>query len=157
MTDAGTMRKQPRPDETPYAITSWSDDGTASFEARGVDDRAAIEAGLRAILSATVGLGSQWSDAAKSAPIRGEGPDLAAVFAALADDLLDQIAQFGSAVADVTLDGVLRRDDGGYVAWGYAAGQLGASAARESSFAVERVRVERGNAATEFRATLRRR
>jgi hypothetical protein len=60
----------------------------------------------------------------RSAPIRGEGDDLGSLFADLVEDLLGQIEFFGSGLHDVVLDGVLRREDGGYVAWGYASGTL---------------------------------
>jgi hypothetical protein len=63
-------------------------------------------------------------DTARSAPIRGEGDDLASLFTDLVEDLLGQIEFYGDGLHDVVLDGVLRRDDGGYVSWGYASGAL---------------------------------
>jgi hypothetical protein len=66
-------------------------------------------------------------DTGRSAPIRGEGDDLASLFADLIEDLLGQIEIFGDGLHDVVLDGVLRREDGGYVAWGYASGTLEAA------------------------------
>jgi hypothetical protein len=63
----------------------------------------------------------------RSAPIRGEGDDLESLFADLIEDLLGQIEFFGAGLHEVTVDGVLRRDDGGYVGWGYASGSLEAT------------------------------
>jgi hypothetical protein len=63
-------------------------------------------------------------DTGRSAPIRGEGNDLGSLFTDLIEDLLEQIEFFGGGLNNVTVDGVLRREDGGYVAWGYASGTL---------------------------------
>jgi hypothetical protein len=49
------------------------------------------------------------------------------LFADLIEDLLGQIEFFGGGLHDVAVDGVLRRDDGGYVGWGHASGTLEAS------------------------------
>jgi hypothetical protein len=70
-------------------------------------------------------------DTARSVPIHGEGDELGSLFADLAEDLLGQIEFFGSGLHDVMLDGVLRREDGGYVAWGYASGTLEATSPGE--------------------------
>ena len=53
------------------------------------------------------------------------------LFADLIEDLLAQIEFFGCGLHDVALDGVLRRDDGGYVGWGYASGSLEAASPDE--------------------------
>jgi len=50
--------------------------------------------------------------------LRGEGNTVDALFGDLIDDLLEQIAVHGPIQA-AALDGVLKRDRGGYVAWGY--------------------------------------
>jgi hypothetical protein len=50
-----------------------------------------------------------------------------AYFGDLVEDLLGQIEFFGDSLHDVVLDGVLRREDGGYVAWGHGAGPLEAA------------------------------
>jgi hypothetical protein len=55
----------------------------------------------------------------RSVPLRGEGDDLASLFADLLEDLFIQIADFGAALHDLRIDGLLRRDRGGLVAWGY--------------------------------------
>ena len=103
---------------------SWSATGTATIHAAGRDPRSAVEAGLRAVLTLAVGPASTPRDTGRSAPIRGEGKDLGSLFADLVDDLLGQIEFFGGTLHDVAVDGVLRREDGGYVGWGYASGSL---------------------------------
>jgi hypothetical protein len=60
----------------------------------------------------------------RSAPIHGEGSDLANLFVDMAEDLLAQVEDFGGGLHDVVVDGVLRRDEGGYIGWGYASGTL---------------------------------
>ena len=102
----------------------WDADGVALIEARGGDLRSALEAGLRAMLALTVAPASDAQQPDRSAPIRGEGDDAAGLFADLVDDLLAQLAHFGNGLSDVELDGLLRRDQGGYIAWGYATGTL---------------------------------
>ncbi|MGH2617622.1 MAG: hypothetical protein ACRDJC_20505, partial [Thermomicrobiales bacterium] len=112
-----------------FTVTPWTTEGIATIEATGGHVHAALEAGLGAVLelaleSAAVPLGSP-----HSAPVRGEGDDVAELFAEMVEDLLDQIAYFGNGLHDVVVDGVLRRDGGGYVAWGYAVGTYEATAA----------------------------
>ena len=53
--------------------------------------------------------------------------DLGSLFADLVQDLLGQIEFFGGGLHDVAVDGVLRREDGGYIGWGYASGTLEAA------------------------------
>ena len=109
----------------PGSTTSpWSPAGTATVHATGRDLRSALEAGLRAVLRLAVTPGPAPLDTGRSAPIRGEGDDLGSLFADLIQDLLGQIEYFGSGLHDVAMDGVLRREDGGYVGWGYASGTL---------------------------------
>lgn len=104
-----------------FRVTRWVD-GLASFEAEGGDRREALEAGLRAVLALAIDdpTGPAENDGVRSAPIRGEGVGLPALFVELVEDLLDQIADFGI-LHDVSLDGVLRQDRDGFVAWGYVA------------------------------------
>ena len=91
--------------------------------ARGEDAEAVVTAALRAVLEAAGGSGSGATDEGSvSAPIRGQGADVAAVFGELAADLLAQLDANGPGLADVRLDGLLQTDDGGYTAWGYAIG-----------------------------------
>jgi hypothetical protein len=104
------------------ATGAWADEGVATLEAVGTDLRSALESGLQAALA--LANGRETSDgevnATRSVPIRGEGDDLATLFADLLDDLFAQLEEHGSGLCDVALDGLLHRDRGGFVAWGYA-------------------------------------
>jgi hypothetical protein len=102
-----------------FWTSPWSSAGIATLHAAGHDIRSALEAGLRAVLVLTMAPPETPLDTGRSAPIRGEGDDLGCLFADLAEDLLEQIEFFGS-LDDVVLDGILRREDGGYVGWGHA-------------------------------------
>jgi hypothetical protein len=106
------------------ATPSWSPAGIATVHAAGSDPRSALEAGLRAVLALAVAPASTPLDTGRSAPIRGEGDDLGSLFADLIEDLLGQIEFFGGGLHDVAVDGVLRRENGGYIGWGYASGTL---------------------------------
>ena len=126
--DAGAGNGQ-RTSDPSYRLGAWSADGTAELAAHGADADALLLAGLRGVLAVARGdRPVDPSDASETsaAPIRGQGGDLAAVFAELAADLLAQLDANGLGLDDVRLDGVLHTDDGGYTAWGYA---LGAAAA----------------------------
>jgi hypothetical protein len=107
-----------------YTTTPWNAAGIASLHAVGRDVRSSLELGLRAVLVLAVPPPSTPLHTGRSAPIRGEGHDLGSLFADLAEDLLAQIEYFGAGLYDIVIDGVLRREDGGYVAWGYASGTL---------------------------------
>jgi hypothetical protein len=103
-----------------YAIVPWNDRGMASFEAHGVERRDVLEAGLRAVLELVYGdVSDDLGDFARVIPLRGEGDDLAALFVDLLDDLFIQLEEHGAALRALTVDGVLQRDRGGFVAWGY--------------------------------------
>ena len=110
-----------------FVTSSWSSAGVATLRAVGHDKRSALEAGLRAVLALIVAPAHSLLDTGRSAPIRGEGNDLGTLFADLVEDLLEQIEFFGGSLHDVAVDGVLRRDDGGYVGWGHAFGTLDAA------------------------------
>ena len=110
-----------------FTTSSWSQAGIATLHAVGHDKRSALEAGLRAVLALAVASVQAPLDTGRSAPIRGEGDDLGSLFADLAEDLLVQIEFFGGGLHDVAVDGVLRRQDGGYVGWGHATGTLDAA------------------------------
>ena len=112
-----------------FTTSSWSPAGIATIRAAGPDMRSAIEAGLRAVLVIAVTPASSPLPSGRSAPIRGEGDDLPSLFADLVEDLLEQIEFFGPGLHDVEVDGVLRREDGGYVGWGHASGSLEATSA----------------------------
>jgi hypothetical protein len=114
-----------------FTTSFWSPEGIATLHAVGHDKRSALEVGLRAVLALTVTPAAAPVDTGRSAPIRGEGDDLGSLFADLVEDLLGQIEFFGAGLHEVTVDGVLRRDDGGYVGWGYASGSLEATSPGE--------------------------
>jgi hypothetical protein len=107
-----------------FTTSSWSPAGVATLHAVGHDKQSALEAGLRAVLTLAVAPARAPLDTGRSAPIRGEGDDLGSLFADLIDDLLEQIEFFGGSLHDVAVDGVLRREDGGYIGWGRASGML---------------------------------
>lgn len=89
----------------------------------GTTRHEALDALLRAVTGRVGGdVAKESAEQSVAAPIRGEGDDLAALVADLLADLFDQREFFGSGFMNVILDGIVRRDDGGYVAWGYASG-----------------------------------
>jgi hypothetical protein len=110
-----------------FTTSSWSPAGIATLDAAGCDIRSALEMGLRAVLTLAVAPAVTPLDTGRSAPIRGEGDDVGSLFADLVEDLLGQIEFFGGGLHDVAIDGVLRREDGGFVGWGYASGTLDAA------------------------------
>jgi hypothetical protein len=114
---------EPAPERATFTVSAWDDEGLATIEARGHDLRSTLEAGLRGVLALSGQVRGVGVTADKSAPVQGEGADHVTLFAALADDLLVQIDTHGAA-NQVAVDGVLRRDDGGYLAWGYLQGPL---------------------------------
>ena len=107
-----------------FTTSPWTSAGIATLHAVGHDERSALEAGLRAVLALAAAPPHTPLDTGRSAPIRGEGDDLGSLFADLIQDLLGQIEYFGGSLLDIAVDGVLRREDGGYVGWGYALGTL---------------------------------
>ena len=107
-----------------FITTRWDQHGIAALEATGTNARSALETGLRAVLSLAVAPVISARDCARSAPIHGEGDDLAELFGAMAEDLLGQIEHFGSGLDDVVVDGLLHNERGGYNGWGYAFGTL---------------------------------
>lgn len=111
-----------------FTTSPWTPAGIASLCAVGHDMRSALEAGLQAVLALVVAPPPTPLDTGRSVPIRGEGDDLGSLFADLVQDLLGQIEYFGGGLHDVAVDGVVRREDGGYVGWGYASGTLEALA-----------------------------
>jgi hypothetical protein len=113
---------EPGPRRGWFTVSGWDGD-RATLEARGHDLRSTLEAGLRAVLVLTGAMPLAESISDRSAPVQGEGEDHAGLFAALVDDLLGQLEIHGRA-SDITVDGVLRRDDGDYLAWGYVRGSL---------------------------------
>ncbi len=88
------------------------------------DVRVAFEAALRALLSVADSDSNSQADSTRSVPFRGEGPDLAGLFLDMVADLAAQLEIHGRGWVDVTVDGVLRNKDGGYVGWGYVHGSF---------------------------------
>jgi hypothetical protein len=107
-----------------FTTSPWSPAGIATLHATARDMRSALEASLRAVLALAVATPPTSLDTGRSAPIRGEGDDLGNLLADLIQDLLGQIEFFGGGLHNVAVDGVLRREDGGYIGWGYASGTL---------------------------------
>jgi hypothetical protein len=110
--------------ELSYLTAGWSEEGSAALTAWGNDHGSALAAGLRAVLALVNPEAAASGSETRSVPIHGEGDDLASLFADLVDDLLAQWAEFGPSLHDVVIDGLLRREGGGFVAWGYAEGSL---------------------------------
>jgi hypothetical protein len=116
------MTEHPQPWRSTAAVTPWTPEGNATLEATGSNLHAALEAGLGAVLEMALGPSPPAIGSPHSAPVHGEGDDVAELFAEMVEDLLEQIAFFGNGLHEIVVDGVLRRDGGGYVAWGYAVG-----------------------------------
>jgi hypothetical protein len=112
-----------------FTTSPWDRGGIATLHATGRDIPSVLEAGLRAVLALAVAPPQTPIDTGRSTPISGQGEDLESLFGDLVEDLLSQIEFFGDGLHDVVLDGALRRENGGYVAWGHASGTL--DAARE--------------------------
>ncbi|HEX5992818.1 MAG TPA: hypothetical protein VFY70_09625 [Thermomicrobiales bacterium] len=107
-----------------FTTSPWSRAGIATLNATGRDIPSVVEAGLRAVLTLAVAPPHTPIDTGRSAPINGAGDDLESLFGDLVEDLLSQIEFFGGGLHDVVLDGVLHRENGGYVGWGHASGTL---------------------------------
>ena len=105
-----------------FSIDHWNERGIASLQVAGADLRAALQATLGAVLALMHGRDERHEvcDTTRSAPIRGEGDDPSALVADLIDDLIAQSETFGVVPRDVVVDGLLHRDRGGFVSWGYA-------------------------------------
>jgi hypothetical protein len=95
--------------------------GDTSFTVSGHDRQVVLAAGLEAVLQYVVPRDTLLATApdSRAAAIRGEGPDLAALFADLVTHLLEHLEEAGGEAVAVRLDGLLRKDQGGFVAWGY--------------------------------------
>lgn len=106
--DSTTDRTRFEPDHTSFTVSRH-------------DRQAALAAGLDAILRHVVPPSTLLTTApdSRAAAIRGEGADLAALFVDLATDFLEQLEEAGGKAFAVRLDGLLRKDQGGFVAWGY--------------------------------------
>jgi hypothetical protein len=83
------------------------------------DAHMALEAAICAMLSAGATDANPQAQPARSVPFHGEGRDLAGLLLDMAADLEAQLEIHGGGSLDVTVDGVLRNTEGGYVGWGY--------------------------------------
>ena len=91
----------------------------------------AFEAALQTMLSVAVVDSSTPAESTRSVPIHGAGADLARLFVDTVDDLATQLDIHGRGALDVTIDGILRNIEGGYIAWGYLHGTFEGEPTRE--------------------------
>lgn len=93
----------------------------ATFTVSGHDRQEALAAGMDAVLQYVVPRDTLLASSpdSRAAAIRGEGPDLATLFADLVTHLLEHVEEAGGEAFGVRLDGLLRKDQSGFVAWGY--------------------------------------
>ncbi|MFT4039004.1 MAG: hypothetical protein QM692_12540 [Thermomicrobiales bacterium] len=134
----------------------WRADNTATLEVHAHDRQQALQALLDAAVAMMFGADAVAVDAAgPQAPVRGEGADLGAAAADLLDDLCVQVELHGLPQAAM-LDGVLRRDRGGWVAWGYFTPQGGTPRAVTFERAGEIAVLAETHDAIGLRAALRR-
>jgi hypothetical protein len=102
-----------------YSLSPWTPGQTAELEAWGRDRRGVLQAGLDGALALMLGEDEHRAlEPGPVVPLRGEGDTVAALFGDLLDDLVEQIAVHGP-IQGAELDGVLKRDRDGFVAWGY--------------------------------------
>lgn len=119
----------PVPAPGTYRVGTWSANGAIELTAAGSSAQETLQTGLNAILAVVrgveagpPGVGETGSEAEPVAvPVRGEGGDVAALFADIAADLLAQLDAHGAGFDRVRLDGLLPTDEG-LTAWGYALG-----------------------------------
>jgi hypothetical protein len=110
-----------------FRLSPWDADQAAVLEAWGSDRREVLQAGLDAALALMQGEdAASPGDPGPVAPLRGEGDTLATLLGDLLDDLFAQMAVHGP-IQEAALDGVLKRDPDGFVAWGYLSPQTGAT------------------------------
>lgn len=157
MDDAAATNPEPEPAGT-FRAGAWGADGRADLTASGPEPQGAVLAGLRGVLALALAghdISAAGDDTA-AAPIAGDGADLAAAFARLADELLAQLETFGGGLDHVRLDGLLETDDGGYSAWGYVVGRTGCPPPPAASLDGEPVVGQDDAGRVEVRLTLRR-
>lgn len=106
------------------------------------DVRVAFEVALRAMLSVADLDATAQAESVRSVPFRGEGSDLAGLFLDMLADLQSQLDLHDHGALDVSVDGVLRNRDGGYVGWGYVHGIFGGASGRGLSQLLESPTVE---------------
>ena len=141
-----------------FTTTAWDTEGLATLEAAGSDVRSALEAGLRAVMRIAAGAETESAGSAtdRSVPFQGQGDDLAELFLDLIEDFLDQMAFSPYGCHHVTVDGVLPRDGGGYVAWGYVTESSAPPPKADAPYLKWMPTVERTMDGIVFRATLAR-
>lgn len=107
-----------------FQLASQGSNGATELSAKGSDPEALLLAGLQGVLAAArAGALAPDADLASAAvPIRGQGGEMARLFAEIAADLLAQLDANGSGLDRVRIDGLLQTDDGGATAWGYLLG-----------------------------------
>ena len=130
-------------------------EATIELTAAGNDEQSAVAVGLEQVLAAAWPGSGPDSVADSAVAIRGQGLDLAAVFAELVDDLLAQLGTHGTGFDVVRLDGLLRTGDG-YVGWGYLLGDPNGPAAPVDLTLVGLPEVERDDGKVTLRIRLRR-
>ena len=108
-----------------FRLAPWTANGLAELTAAGASAQETLQAALGGILEAVRGAAQVPPVPAgaepAAVPIRGDGADLAALFADLAADLLAQLDANGPDFDRVRLDGLLPTDEG-LTAWGYVLG-----------------------------------
>jgi hypothetical protein len=144
-------------EEGRFTIDGWDADGAATLVAVGPDARSALAAGLRATLR-LVAPAARPSAESHAVPLHGTGADLASLFADLVEDLGTKLDDGDGGLSDVVLDGLLRRNEGGYRGWGYAfSGLAPARCDRAPAEVAHATVVEDEEEGVVLRATLRRR
>lgn len=110
---------------TPIAATTTA----TSLTVEAMTPQALLTAGLSEVLARARPPAPAVIAAVVAVPVRGHGADLAALFRDLAGDLHAQLEEWGAALDQITVDGVLRTETGAYTAWGYLTGPAPTSVA----------------------------
>lgn len=102
-----------------FHLSPWTPEQTAVLEAWGHDRHGVLQAGLDAAVALMRPEGAWHApDFGPVVVVGGEGDTTAALFADILDDLMALMAVHGHFQVAV-LDGVLKRDREGFVAWGF--------------------------------------
>src|SRR5687767_3981839 len=114
--------------EASFRLSAWAADGTGELVAHGPTPVAALAAALNGVLAAAQAGGpAVAARGGLTVPVRAEGPSLAELVPALAASPLDHLDGAADAISGVSIDGLLRTDDG-LTAWGFAAIAQGTAA-----------------------------
>ncbi|MCC6314889.1 MAG: hypothetical protein IT337_12845 [Thermomicrobiales bacterium] len=110
-----------------FHLSPGAQASAAQLAAEGPTMAAVLAAGLRGLLAFALAAdpSAEPPDGTLAVSIAGRARSPAALFAALADDVLAQLDLHGTGMRHVRLDGLLRTDDGGWSAWGYLIGDEG--------------------------------